>query len=133
MGPRYANRSAGARPKVQLLGDGHEVAQLAQLHPASLVQCESRPINREQTGRSGRGWVGLTMRLQRASERARKQRAREASTMDQTTSDSQRVGDHHGLPLRAIGASLVSAYRKLGYAVVANSPHHHRERRHDGC
>ena len=40
--------------------------------------------------------------------------------MDQTTSDSQRVAIITGAS-QGIGASLVSAYRKLGYAVVANS------------
>ena len=28
----------GRAAEVQLLGDGHEVAQLAQLHPASVMQ-----------------------------------------------------------------------------------------------
>src|ERR1700732_5245939 len=40
--------------------------------------------------------------------------------MDQTTSHSQRVAIITGAS-QGIGASLVSAYRKLGYAVVANS------------
>src|SRR6267378_7640937 len=40
--------------------------------------------------------------------------------MDQTTSDSQRVAIITGAS-QGIGASLVSAYRKLGYAVAANS------------
>ena len=100
----------GRATEVQLLGDGHEVAQLAQLHPASVVQCEAAPINREQTGHTGGAWSGAEPALQRASTRGR----------DQTMNNSQRVAIITGAS-QGIGEGLVTAYRKLGYAVVANS------------
>jgi len=100
----------GRSTEVQLLGDGHEVAQLAQLHPASVVQCEAAPINREQAGHTGGAWSVAEPALQRASTRRR----------DQTMNNSQRVAIITGAS-QGIGEGLVTAYRKLGYAVVANS------------
>jgi len=100
----------GRTTEVQLLGDGHEVAQLAQLHPASVVQCEAAPINREQAGHTGGAWSVAEPALQRASTRRR----------DQTMNNSQRVAIITGAS-QGIGEGLVKAYRKLGYAVVANS------------
>jgi len=100
----------GRTTEVQLLGDGHEVAQLAQLHPASVVQCEAAPINREQAGHTGGAWSVAEPALQRASTRRR----------DQTMNNSQRVAIITGAS-QGIGEGLVTAYRKLGYAVVANS------------
>ena len=45
--------------------------------------------------------------------------------------NSQRVAIITGAS-QGIGEGLVKAYRKLGYAVVANSRTHRRERRPDG-
>ena len=44
----------GRATEVQLFGDREEIAQLTQLHAASVIQCEARPITREQTGRRRR-------------------------------------------------------------------------------
>src|SRR6202035_1856642 len=39
--------------EVEFLGDGHEVAQLAQLHQVILAQLEVLPTSRENAGRGG--------------------------------------------------------------------------------
>ena len=45
----------GGPAEVEFLGDGHEVAQLAQLHKVIVVQWEVLPTSRENAGRGGAG------------------------------------------------------------------------------
>ncbi len=53
-------RSGNAQPRggpaeVEFLGDGHEVAQLPELHNAIVAQWEVLPTSRENAGRGGAG------------------------------------------------------------------------------